>query len=61
MASLKGLGTVALMGRWVGRGTRRCFRSTAVCREIFEVKDEEEFEKKVLKSNKPVVVDFFAT
>lgn len=39
----------------------RMFSVTAQRHEIFKVQSPEEFDKKVKKSQQPVVVDFFAT
>lgn len=40
---------------------RRLFHYTATRMDTYSVKDEKEFATKVLGSEKPVVVDFFAT
>lgn len=40
---------------------RRLFHWTAAAMDTYYVKDEKDFETKVLGSKKPVVVDFFAT
>ena len=34
---------------------------TAAANEIFKVQSADDFDKKVMKSSKPVIVDFFAT
>jgi len=38
----------------------RPISTTASCREIFNIQDEEDFKKKVLQSETPVLVDFYA-
>jgi hypothetical protein len=38
----------------------RSLSTTAGCRDIFNVQDQEDFEKRVLGSDKPVIVDFHA-
>lgn len=38
----------------------RAFRTTSRLNEIFTVQDEEDFKKRVLESDKPVVLDFYA-
>ncbi|KAL7732616.1 hypothetical protein ACLKA6_013548 [Drosophila palustris] len=43
------------------RSSQRAFSVTTQRREIFKVQSTEEFDKKVKKSQEPVVVDFFAT
>jgi len=43
------------------RSSQRAFSVTTQRREIFKVQSSEEFDKKVKKSQEPVVVDFFAT
>ena len=40
---------------------RRLFHWTAAAMDTYSVKDEKEFSTKVLGSEKPVVVQFFAT
>lgn len=43
-------------------GTRiRHISTTNVLRKIYQVKSAEEFEERVNKSNRPVIVDFYAT
>lgn len=39
----------------------RLISSSSVQREIFKIQSPEDFEQKVTKSDKPVIVDFFAT
>lgn len=36
------------------------FKTTSSLNEIFTVQDEEDFKKRVLESDKPVVIDFYA-
>jgi len=43
------------------RSNHRAFSVTTQRREIFKVQSSEDFDKKVKKSQEPVVVDFFAT
>ncbi|XP_017842934.2 thioredoxin, mitochondrial [Drosophila busckii] len=43
------------------RGSQRAFSVTPLQREIFKVQSPEDFDKKVKKSQTPVIVDFFAT
>ena len=61
MASRRAFQPLGMAGRWARMTDRRGFRATSVCKEIFEVNNEAEFESKVLKNKKPVIVDFFAT
>ena len=42
------------------RATSRLLSSSAVRKEVFEIKDQADFEKRVLKAEKPVIVDFYA-
>ena len=44
-----------------GPSLARCLWSSAVRRAVLEIKDEEEFQKKVIESTVPVLVDFHAT
>ncbi|CAD7083109.1 unnamed protein product [Hermetia illucens] len=53
------LGKIARIA--VRRTNCRGIVTTPNCREIFQVQSPEDFEKKVKQSEKPVVVDFFAT
>ena len=59
MLSARGL--VSSMTRAVTRRQLRHVSTTRPAPATFQVQDEEEFEKKVMKSEKPVVVDFSAT
>ena len=36
------------------------FKTTARLNEIFTVQDEEDFKNRVLNSDKPVIIDFYA-
>ncbi|CAG0921890.1 unnamed protein product, partial [Notodromas monacha] len=40
--------------------SRRGFQTSTCAREIFTVQDSDDFEKKVIQSPKPVIVDFYA-
>ncbi|CAG0884173.1 unnamed protein product [Darwinula stevensoni] len=44
-----------------GRGVQRFFHLSSCSRECFKVQDEEDFEKRVMKSKTPIILDFFAT
>ena len=38
----------------------RNFKSSAACADIFNIQDKDDFETRVVKSDKPVLVDFHA-
>lgn len=42
-------------------GTASKFNAAVVRRATFEVQSQQEFEEKILKAEKPVIVDFHAT
>lgn len=42
------------------RSMQCSFRTTSKLNEIFTVQDEDDFKKRVLESDKPVIIDFYA-
>ena len=52
---------IAVFGGLRQKGALRYITTSSINRDIFNVQSIEDFDKKVKKSDKPVVVDFFAT
>ena len=44
----------------LSRPTLRLLSTSATRKEIFDIKDQDDFDKRVLKAEKPVIVDFHA-
>lgn len=42
----------------ISRSLNCTFRTTSKLNEIFTVQDEDDFKKRVLESDKPVIIDF---